>query len=198
MRLRNQVSVTVMTRNSPEAAAQSLTDTCAKLSEFLTTTWRRPSNRHPRSALECGHKGRLSLVLTKYAYQRVETTSGRAGTSSKVLARHFLSVDLEADSGEDDSSLGDLIVEIHNSRRPLTYTDGLLEYRLEMVPAQLVHLASVGIQGLRKLVDTTYGVLPSESEETARLMMKKKLENENVRHVHFQDSTFQVESTALR
>jgi len=117
--------------------------------------------RPPRSALECGHKGCLSLVLTKYAYQRVETTSGRAGTPSKVLARHFLSVALEADSGEDDSRLGDLIVKIHNSRRTLTYTDGLLEYGLEMVPAQHAHLASVGILGLRKPVYTTYGVLPS-------------------------------------
>jgi len=51
---------------------------------------------------------------------------------------------LEADSGEDDSSLGNLIVKIHGSRTH-AYIDGLLEYRLEVAPVLLVHLASAGI-----------------------------------------------------
>ena len=82
-----------------------------------------------------------------------------------MLARHFTSIALEADNGEDDTSLGDLIVKMHGSH---IYTDGL-RHRPEIVPAQLVHLASAGIQGLRAPAnaDTTYDVrdLPFESEE---------------------------------
>ena len=94
-----------------------------------------------------------------------ETPRDTPGTPSKVLARHFSSLALEADSGDDDGNLGDLVVKIHGSRTH-AYTDGLLEYRLEVAPAQLVHLASAGIQGLRKPADTTYDVLPSESEDS--------------------------------
>ena len=87
------------------------------------------------------------------------------GTPSKVLARHFSSMALEAGDKKDDNSLEDLIVKIHASRTH-AYTDGILEYRLEIAPAQLVRLASAGIQGLRKPADTTYDVLPSESEDS--------------------------------
>jgi hypothetical protein len=89
------------------------------------------------------------------------------GTPSKLLARHFSSMALRTDDEDEDndSSLRDLIVKIHNSRMH-AYTDGILEYRLEVAPAQLVRLASAGIQGLRKPADTTYDVLPSESEDS--------------------------------
>jgi hypothetical protein len=66
--------------------------------------------------------------------------------------------------GEGDGGLRELIVKIHSSRTH-AYTDSILEYRLEVAPAQLVRLASAGIQGLRKPADTTYDVLPSESED---------------------------------
>ncbi|KAI9446963.1 PIN domain-like protein [Lactarius psammicola] len=89
------------------------------------------------------------------------------GTPSKLLARHFSSMGFGAhDSGDGDGGgLQDLIVKIHSSRMH-AYTDSILEYRLEVAPAQLVHLACVGIQGLRKPADTTYDVLPSEREKS--------------------------------
>ena len=88
------------------------------------------------------------------------------GTPSKQLARHFSSMALRSYGGDDeDSILKDLIVKIHGSRMH-AYTDGILEYRLEIAPAQLVCLTSAGIQGLRKPADTTYDVLPSESEDS--------------------------------
>jgi hypothetical protein len=87
------------------------------------------------------------------------------GTPSKLLARHFSFMALRADNEDDDSDLRDLIVKIHSSRMH-AYTDGILEYRLEVAPAQLVRLASAGIQGLRKPADTTYDVLPSDSEDS--------------------------------
>ena len=77
---------------------------------------------------------------------------------------------LEADNGEDDTSLGDFIVKMHTSR-PHVYTDGLLGHRPEIVPAQLVHLASAGIQGLRAPAYTTYDVrvLSLESEDRSEV-----------------------------
>ncbi|KAI9459847.1 hypothetical protein BJY52DRAFT_1148620 [Lactarius psammicola] len=90
------------------------------------------------------------------------------GTPSKLLARHFSSMGLGThDTGGDGDGGGlrGLIVKIHGSRMH-AYTDSILEYRLEVAPAQLVRLACAGIKGLRKPADTTYDVLPSESEES--------------------------------
>ncbi|KAI9512138.1 hypothetical protein F5148DRAFT_1280054 [Russula earlei] len=87
------------------------------------------------------------------------------GTPSKKLARHFSSLTIRTNDEEDkDCNLEDLVIKIHASRTH-AYTDGILEYRLEIAPALLVHLASSGIQGLRKPADTTYDVLPSESDD---------------------------------
>jgi Holliday junction resolvase YEN1 len=119
-----------------------------------------------RSALEADTKA--VARSTSSPVRERESPRDAPGTPSKVLARHFSSMALEADSGEDDSSLGDFIVKIHGSRTH-AYTDGLLEYRLEIAPAQLVYLASAGIQGLRKPADTTYDVLPSESEDSGEV-----------------------------
>ncbi|KAH9057619.1 hypothetical protein EDB87DRAFT_1018962 [Lactarius vividus] len=89
------------------------------------------------------------------------------GTPSKLLARHFSSMGFGAHNTGDGEGGGlqELIVKIHGERTH-AYTDSILEYRLEVAPAQLVHLASAGVQGLRKPADTTYDVLPSESEES--------------------------------
>jgi hypothetical protein len=119
-----------------------------------------------RSALEADAKA--VARSTSSAVRERESPRDAPGTPSKILARHFSSMALEADSGEDDSSRGDLIVKIHGSRTH-AYTDGLLEYRLEISPVQLVQLASAGIQGLRKPADTTYDVLPSESEDSGEV-----------------------------
>ena len=89
------------------------------------------------------------------------------GTSSKLLARHISSMDFRVhDTGGDgdESGLRDLVVKIHGLQTH-AYTDRVLEYCLEVTPMQLVRLASVGIQGLQKPADTTYDVLPSESED---------------------------------
>ena len=120
-----------------------------------------------RSALEADTKKAVARSTSSPVRER-ESPRDAPGTPSKVLARHFSSMALEVDSGEDDSSLGDFIVKIHGSRMH-AYTDGLLEYRLEIAPAQLVHLASAGIQGLRKPADTTFDVLPSESEDSGEV-----------------------------
>ena len=88
------------------------------------------------------------------------------GTAPKLLAHHTSSTDFGVQDmgGDGDNGLRDLIVKIHASRTH-AYTDLLLEYRLEVAPARLVCLTSAGIQGFRKPADTTYDVLPSESED---------------------------------
>ena len=87
-------------------------------------------------------------------------------TPSKLLVHNFSSIGSGSHDtvGEGNGGLQNLIVKIHSSRTHAS-TDSILEYRLEVAPAQLVHLASAGIQGLRKPADTTYDVLPSESED---------------------------------
>jgi Holliday junction resolvase Gen1 C-terminal domain len=111
-----------------------------------------------RSTLEAAAAATVA-VLPSTPVKDNESHRNVMGTPSKLLARHFSSIDL---GGGDN--LGDLIVKIHGSRTH-AYTDGILEYRLEIAPASLVRLASAGIQGLRKPADTTYDVQPSESDE---------------------------------
>ncbi|KAI0049714.1 hypothetical protein FA95DRAFT_1604179 [Auriscalpium vulgare] len=82
------------------------------------------------------------------------------GTPSKMLARHFSSIQMDDDESDGDQ----LIVKIHSSRTHAS-TDGLLEYRIEIAPAQLVRLTESGIQGLRKAADTTYDVEKSDLDE---------------------------------
>ena len=94
---------------------------------------------------------------------------GMFGTPSKLLARHFSSMGFGVPGtgdgdGDSDGGLRELIVKIHGSRTH-AYTDSILEYRLEVAPAELVRLACAGIQGLRKPADTTYDVQHSESED---------------------------------
>jgi Holliday junction resolvase YEN1 len=110
-----------------------------------------------RSALE---------VPTGFCRASGEPLQNVFGNLSKLLVQHFSPMSSGAcdTRGEGDGGLQELIVKIHGSRMH-AYTDNMLEYRLEVAPTQLVHLASAGIQGLRKPVDTTYDVLPSESED---------------------------------
>jgi len=78
------------------------------------------------------------------------------GTPSKMIAKHFSSLGISASkevyvSGSESQEEEDedrLIVKVHSSRTHAS-TDGLHEYRLEIAPRQLVHLAETGIQGTR-------------------------------------------------
>ncbi|KAH9163386.1 PIN domain-like protein [Lactarius sanguifluus] len=111
-----------------------------------------------------------SIVLRALRYSTLEAATTAApggrekelpqdvfGTPSKLLAQHFSSMGFGAhNSGGDENGGGlqELIVKVHSSWMH-AYTDSILEYCLEVAPAQLVHLAY-----------TTYDVLPSEFEES--------------------------------
>jgi Holliday junction resolvase YEN1 len=70
-----------------------------------------------------------------------------------MIAKHFSSCTL----GELKSYISDceddederLIIKVHSSRNHVS-TDGILEYRLEIAPAQLVRIAESGIKGIRQ------------------------------------------------
>ncbi|RXW12154.1 hypothetical protein EST38_g13700 [Candolleomyces aberdarensis] len=74
------------------------------------------------------------------------------GTPSKMVTKYFSSMATTSrrhSSNEDeDEDNKRLIVKIHSTRTHVS-TDGLLEYRLEIDPAQLIQLAEHGIQGTR-------------------------------------------------
>ncbi|KAF9561585.1 hypothetical protein CPC08DRAFT_707255, partial [Agrocybe pediades] len=78
------------------------------------------------------------------------------GTPSKMIAAHFSSLHLATPSkgyvsgseSESEDSEERLIIKIHSTRTH-TSTDGLLEYRLEIAPKQLVRLTESGIKGTR-------------------------------------------------
>ncbi|KAI0717721.1 PIN domain-like protein, partial [Cerioporus squamosus] len=79
------------------------------------------------------------------------------GTPSRMITEHFARITLntprrdpesECDSDDEAEDGERLIVKIHSSRRHAS-TDNVLEYRLEIAPAQLVRLCEAGIKGLR-------------------------------------------------
>ncbi|KAJ6569482.1 hypothetical protein B0H19DRAFT_1135668 [Mycena capillaripes] len=74
---------------------------------------------------------------------------GAEGTPSKLITRHFSSLTLNPVEDDDDDRL---ITRITRTREH-AYTDGILEYRLEIRPRQLVLLAESGIKDIRRPLD---------------------------------------------
>ncbi|KAG6854265.1 hypothetical protein C0991_008958 [Blastosporella zonata] len=70
------------------------------------------------------------------------------GTPSKMIAKHFSSLNLGGPSDSEDDDDERLIVKIHSERKHVS-TDEILEYRLEIAPAQFVRIAESGIKGTR-------------------------------------------------
>ena len=81
-----------------------------------------------------------------------------SGTPSKLIAKHFSSLHLATPSKKPDVFGSDseneagpeerLILKIHGTRTHPS-TDGMLEYRLEIAPKQLVRMTESGIKGTR-------------------------------------------------
>jgi Holliday junction resolvase YEN1 len=74
---------------------------------------------------------------------------GAEGTPSKLITKHFSSLTLNPVANDDDDRL---ITRITRTREH-AYTDGILEYRLEIRPRQLVLLAESGIKNIRRPLD---------------------------------------------
>lgn len=87
------------------------------------------------------------------------------GSPSKLIARHFATMQLHSPSkSDDDKEEDDLIVKIHSSRTHAS-TDGILELRLEIAPATLANLAEGGLLGTRKKPVTGSGDPDDEESE---------------------------------
>jgi holliday junction resolvase YEN1 len=80
-----------------------------------------------------------------------------SGTPSKLIAQHFSSLSMatpskrdvfDSDSENEADTEERLILKIHGTRTHVS-TDGMLEYRLEIAPKQLVRMAESGIKGTR-------------------------------------------------
>lgn len=91
------------------------------------------------------HKSRSKVIDEEEGY----------GTPSKMITKHFSAIRLDSDdepsSYTDEASSADskLVVGISRERTHAS-TDGLLEYRIEVAPGQLVRIAESGLKGLRQ------------------------------------------------
>ena len=104
------------------------------------------------------------------------------GTPSKMIAKHFSSLTLDApeenvyisgSDSEDEDEEERLIVKVHSARTHVS-TDGLPEYRLEIAPKQLVRLTEAGIQGIRAPEGPDEWASENEEEEDEEGGTKKR------------------------
>ena len=100
------------------------------------------------------------------------------GTPSKMIEKHFSSMSIDSSIRQLSHPSEALITQIHNTRTHLS-TDHLLEYRLEIAPAQLVRLAEAGIKGTRRPPDKDD--VYSEDEGDGEEGKKSKDPNEHMR-----------------
>ncbi|KAJ7671912.1 hypothetical protein B0H17DRAFT_947990 [Mycena rosella] len=84
---------------------------------------------------------------------------GAEGTPSKLITKHFSSLTLNPVADDEDDRL---ITRITRTRQH-AYTDGMLEYRVEVRPRQLVLLAESGIKNIRRPLDADVWVGLTES-----------------------------------
>ncbi|KAK2462487.1 hypothetical protein APHAL10511_005457 [Amanita phalloides] len=130
----------------------------AIIKRFRTVLWHSIVLRILRRAIINAEAAELGL--SRHTVPSTPRKSGRSAqprilnTPSKMIAKHFASLGIESPpqsskkqdlDSEDDEPL---IVKICSSRNHAS-TDGLLEYRLEVAPAQLVRLTESGIKGMR-------------------------------------------------
>ena len=131
------------------------------IKRFRTVLWpsavlrilRRAAIIKDRKAAAINARSRVPETPTKNGKER----RAPPGTPSRMITEHFARITLntphrnpesELESDDDDEHGERLIVKIHSSRRHPS-TDNVLEYRLEIAPAQLVRLCEAGIKGLR-------------------------------------------------
>ncbi|CCM02117.1 uncharacterized protein FIBRA_04194 [Fibroporia radiculosa] len=134
------------------------------IKRFRTVLWPAAVLRILRRAALLRDKKATRIGINSSQPPSTPTKSGRPrpvpGTPSSMIVKHFSELQLgtptrkgKIDSDDEQDEEEPLIVKIHSSRKHAT-TDGVLEYRLEIAPAQLVRLCESGIKGLRHEVVT--------------------------------------------
>ncbi|KAG1856703.1 hypothetical protein DFJ58DRAFT_784503 [Suillus subalutaceus] len=134
------------------------------IKRFRTVLW--PSAVQRILRRWCDGKGR----------EEAKTTGKLApGTPSKMITKYFSSMKLHSPTKDDreeqehndtesEAEEDRLIVKIHSSRRHAS-TDGILEYRLEIAPVQLVQLAGGGVQGIRPPIEVDAAFDDTEGDD---------------------------------
>jgi Holliday junction resolvase YEN1 len=143
------------------------------IKRFRTVLWPSAVQRIlRRGAMEKDEKKRKGLPLSP---KKSKTTGKLApGTPSKMITKYFSSMKLHSPTKdreeqqysdtESEAEEDRLIVKIHSSRRHAS-TDGILEYRLEIAPAQLVQLAGDGVQGIRPPIEVDAAFDDTEGDD---------------------------------
>ncbi|KAG1791011.1 PIN domain-like protein [Suillus subaureus] len=144
------------------------------IKRFRTVLWPSAVQRIlRRGAMEKDEKKRKGLSMSP---KKSKTTGKLApGTPSKMITKYFSSMKLhsptkgdreeqEHSDTESEAEEDRLIVKIHSSRRHAS-TDGILEYRLEIAPAQLVQLAGDGVQGVRPPIEVDAAFDDTEGDD---------------------------------
>ena len=101
------------------------------------------------------------------------------GTPSKMIERYFSSMATDSHIRLLSRPSEALITQIRSTRTHIS-TDHLLEYRLEIAPAQLVRLAEAGIKGTRRPPDKD-DVYSGDDEDEGEGGWKSKDPNEHMR-----------------
>ncbi|EAU80898.1 hypothetical protein CC1G_03074 [Coprinopsis cinerea okayama7 len=126
----------------------------AIIKRFRTVIWHSAVLRILRRAVLDLDEGMRSGPAIPSTPSRQRIAEDACGTPSKMITKYFSSMGLDDRHDRSDGSDGEeederLILKIHSMREHAS-TDGLLEYRLEVNPGQLVRMAESGIQGLRQ------------------------------------------------
>ncbi|KAF8890618.1 hypothetical protein BD779DRAFT_1671184 [Infundibulicybe gibba] len=130
----------------------------AIIKRFRTVIWHSAVLRILRRAvLDLDARAKASTNDVLATPKKKTTPRLEYGTPSKMIAKHFSTMHISEDGDDTDETEQPLIVKIHSMRKHVS-TDGILEYRLEIAPAQLVRIAESGIKGTRS---------PEESDEWA-------------------------------
>ncbi len=119
-------------------------------------------------------KASSKQILPPLTPRKNKSNKTPCGTPSKMIAKHFSTLGLDSprkacgsESNDEEDDEERLIVQVHSSRTH-TSTDGLLEYRLEIAPKQLVKLAESGIKGIRVPEGPDEWASEKEEEEEGR------------------------------
>ncbi|KAG8952319.1 hypothetical protein FRC04_004747 [Tulasnella sp. 424] len=152
------------------------------IKRFRTVLWPGACNRILRQAArEQDTRGRSSDDDRPGTPQKKKRPPKHlvVGTPSKLITRYFSKIGLDSpekvkgplNNQEDDED--PLMIKIHSSRKHAS-TDHLLEYRVEIAPAQLVALAESGVKGTRRIEDLGYGETFSDLESDGEGNGKKR------------------------
>ena len=152
------------------------------IKRFRTVMWHSMTLRILRRAvLDLDAHAQPSPTLPTTPKKKGNEVIQASGTPSKLIAQYFSSLKIatpskqdvfDSDSEKETDAEERLILKIHGTRTHVS-TDGMLEYRLEIAPKQLVRMAESGIKGTRVPEGPDEWASEEEEDEDTRTARKK-------------------------